>query len=125
MNGSASPLTLVRPTTIQREPMEVDPENILEGSPEWQMAIFWRNPENTTLAGSFRSTPGKFRYASTSSEFIILLEGHVVITAPNGTSVEVRAGEAVLVEGGQAYDYDVRETMVDLVVVTGTDPIEY
>jgi len=110
---------------IEREPMPIDPETIRQGSPEWEMAIVWRNADNTTLAGSFRSTPGRFTYETTATEFILLLEGHVVVTDPDGVSIEARAGDLVIVAGGKAYEYDVRETMVDLVVVTGPDPIEF
>ncbi len=125
MSPAFPALHVVSPDRINREPMEIDPETILEGSPKWQMGIFWRNADNTALAGSFRSTPGRFTYESTATELIALLEGHVVITGPDGVSVDARAGDFIVVEGGKAYEYDVRETMVDLVVVTGSDPIEY
>jgi uncharacterized cupin superfamily protein len=125
MNRPFPAMLRIRADEIDREPMELDPETVLEGDPDWQMAIFWRNPDNTALAGSFRSTPGRFTYVSTATEFITLLEGHVVITGPDGTSIEARAGDFIVAEGGKAYEYDVRETMVDFVVVTGPDPIEY
>ena len=125
MSTAFPPMQQIDTASIKREPMEIDPSTVLEGDPKWEMAIFYRNEDNTTVAGSFLSTPGRFVYESTATEFITLLSGHVVLTDPDGNSIDARAGDFIIVEGGKAYEYDVRETMVDLVVVSGPDPLEY
>lgn len=118
-------LNVARVRELQYERMEIDPSEVLEGEPVWEIAKVWSNHDGRIVAASFKSTPGKFRMASQIDEIVTLLEGHITVTAPDGTAIECRAGDFIQLKRGETYTWDVHENMTDYVVMIGDEPLPF
>jgi uncharacterized cupin superfamily protein len=80
----------------------LDPARVLAGTPRATVDNRYSDPSQQFHAGVWASTPGKWRIRYTEHEFCHLLEGHVRLTAEDGTAVEFHAGDAFVVPAGFA-----------------------
>ena len=78
----------------------IESARLLSGTPQATVDNRYSDPSQQFHAGIWASTPGKWRIRYTEHEFCHLLEGHVRLTAEDGTAREFRAGDSFVVPAG-------------------------
>lgn len=94
-----------------------DPAKVLSGDP---VHTTW-NPEDRDglFAGLWQSTPGKWRVAYSEWEYFRILSGFSILTGPDGTVTELRAGDSLIIRPGFTGTWEVVETTLkDYVIRT-------
>ena len=71
---------------------------VTEGSPTMKTWALHEASDGTMVAGYWEATPGTYHATYTAYEFVVLIEGKIVITPDGGTPVTVQAGDAFVVE---------------------------
>ena len=77
-----------------------DPAKVLAGTPRATVDNRYSDASQQFHAGTWASTPGRWRVSYTEHEFCYLLEGRVRLTASDGTAVEFGPGDAFVVPAG-------------------------
>jgi uncharacterized cupin superfamily protein len=77
-----------------------DPAKVLAGTPRATVDNRYSDTSQQFHAGTWASTPGRWRVSYTEHEFCYLLEGRVRLTASDGTAVEFGPGDAFVVPAG-------------------------
>jgi uncharacterized cupin superfamily protein len=86
------------------------PDRVVDGDPHHTTQMRFASPDGTLIAGTWTSTPGKWRAFADRDEFCVLLEGHIRLIAEDGTAQEFRAGDSFLIPNGFSGFWDVLET---------------
>jgi uncharacterized protein len=81
-------------------PDAIEPEKCLAGAPMTGTRPALENEAKGFYTGVWASSVGKWAISFTENEFCYLLEGHVRLTADDGTVSEFRAGEAFTIASG-------------------------
>ncbi|WP_368680761.1 cupin domain-containing protein (plasmid) [Rhodococcus opacus] len=102
---------------------EVDKDTVLEGDPKQESVIQWRSPDNTVVAGIFRSTVGKFTFSQVGDESTIVRKGRVIVTAEDGSSVDCRPGDVMNISRDATCVFDVLEDLEDYFVISNPDGV--
>lgn len=69
-----------------------------EGTPSMKTWVLHTSADGNMAAGIWECTPGSYHATYTAYEFVVLIEGRIVITPDGGTPVTVKAGDAFVVE---------------------------
>jgi uncharacterized cupin superfamily protein len=95
------------------EPLHNAPffEEVLEGNPSTITSILYRDEERGVISGVWQATPGKWRINYKVWEFCHILSGRCVIEIEGKEPVELRAGDAFIVEPGARGTWTILETM--------------
>ncbi|PTW98830.1 cupin domain-containing protein [Pararhodobacter aggregans] len=87
-----------------------DPETLVRGDP---VHTSWDFEERDGLyAGLWQSTPGAWRFHYEEWEYIRVHEGRAVLTCDDGTVMELKAGDSVVIRPGLSGVWEVFETML-------------
>ncbi len=86
------------------------PDRVVEGDPHHETCLRHASPDGTLIAGTWTSTPGKWRAFSDRDEFCVLLSGHIKLIAADGTVQEFRKGDSFLIPNGFDGYWEVLET---------------
>ncbi len=94
-----------------------DPAKVLSGDP---VHTTWNLEDRDGLfAGLWQSTPGKWRVSYSEWEYFRILSGFSILTGPDGTATQLRAGDSLIVRPGFAGTWEVVETTLkDYVIRT-------
>jgi uncharacterized protein len=92
-------------------------DRLLEGSPEQQTRNFFIDATGQFFAGTWESTPGKWRVRYTETEFCHITRGSVYIEDESGRGVAFRAGDSFVVPAGFAGTWYVKEPTSKLYVI--------
>ncbi|WP_281823423.1 cupin domain-containing protein [Jannaschia rubra] len=84
------------------------PDRVISGDPEHVTQVFHDNDGLT--AGTWTSTPGKWRAFEGREEFCVILAGHCRLIADNGTARDFHAGDSFLIPDGFRGYWEVVET---------------
>jgi len=113
-----------KPEEVELTPDETDADSVLSGNPEMESVVQWRSPDNTVVAGIFRSTVGKFSFAQAGDESTIVRKGRVIVTAEDGSSVDCRPGDIMNIPRGITCTFDVIEDLEDYFVISNPDGVD-
>jgi uncharacterized cupin superfamily protein len=84
------------------------PDLLIAGNPRQRT---WNHEDFEGLcAGTWESTPGKWRVAYAEWEYVRILEGHSILTGEDGTVQHLRAGDRAVIRPGFKGTWEVVET---------------
>ena len=70
----------------------------VSGSPSMKTWVQHTTADGSMISGHWEATPGTYHATYAGFEFVHLIAGRIVITPDGGTPVEVKAGDAFVVE---------------------------
>jgi uncharacterized cupin superfamily protein len=76
------------------------PDRLLAGAPEQKTRNFFSDPTGQFFAGTWESTPGKWRVRYAESEFCHILRGQVHIEDERGNGRTFQTGDSFVVPAG-------------------------
>ena len=95
---------------ISESQRTLDADRVLDGAPRHTLHPFFENPNGTLIAGTWKSTPGKWRAFTDRDEFCYIIEGHVRLTDSDGRAQTFKTGDAFLIPNGFDGTWEVLET---------------
>lgn len=93
------------------------PDRVVEGDPHHQTQLRFESPDGVMMAGTWTSTPGKWRAFTDRDEFCYILEGHCRLIDEDGMARTFRGGDAFLIPNGFRGYWEVIETTTKLFVI--------
>lgn len=105
------------PLAISERRMRDLPDRVVEGDPRHVTEIRHESADGLLVAGTWTSTPGRWRAFADRDEFCVILSGHVRLIDDTGAAQEFRAGESFLIPDGFRGYWDVVETTVKHFVI--------
>jgi len=97
------------PIIDQLEPEELDPSQVILGSPEVSSITLCE--ENGVEAGLWRITPGEVTDVEATESFLVI-EGRATIEYSDGRAFTVGPGDTHHFEGGEETTWKVEETLL-------------
>jgi uncharacterized cupin superfamily protein len=91
------------------EAYEVAPEKMLAGSPKQILSNHFSNTEGNFHTGFWEAEPGVWQVKYTEYEYCEILQGVIVMTAEDGETQTVRAGDRFTIEPGYRGTWEVLE----------------
>ncbi|SFU10337.1 cupin domain-containing protein [Sedimentitalea nanhaiensis] len=86
------------------------PDRVVQGDPHHTTELRFTSADGALIAGTWTSTPGKWRAFANRDEFCVLLSGHVKLISEDGTEQEFRKGDSFLIPNGFHGFWHVLET---------------
>lgn len=93
------------------------PDRVLEGDPHHASTVFFNDASGDLVAGTWTSTPGKWRAFTGRDEFCHIVSGHVRLIGDDGTIRSFKSGDAFLIPNGFSGCWEVVETTTKHFVV--------
>jgi uncharacterized cupin superfamily protein len=98
------------PLSESRRRLSDLPDRVVEGDPHHVTQLRFESPDGALIAGTWTSTPGKWRVFTDRDEFCTILSGHVRLIDENGAASIFKAGDAFMIPNGFRGYWDVVET---------------
>jgi uncharacterized protein len=92
-------------------------EKLLQGNPKQTLWMQYTDASQAFSVGFWRSEVGKWNIRYTEEEYCHMLEGRSVVTAADGTSVTVQAGDSFVIPAGFTGTWEVLETSTKRFVI--------
>ncbi len=89
----------------------------MEGDPHHEIASRFESPDGELTAGTWTSTPGKWRAFTDRDEFCFIISGHVRLISEDGSTQTFKTGDAFLIPNGFRGFWDVIETTTKQFVI--------
>ncbi len=101
-----------QPASIAKRRLADLPDRVVDGDPHHETKIFFESPDGAALlAGTWTSTPGKWRAFTDRDEFCYIVSGHVqLIDEATGKAQTFKGGDSFLIPNGFAGFWNVIET---------------
>lgn len=113
ISNTQSPHSVVRFPSDMQSPINrrlADlPNRVVEGDPLHESMVRFTSEDERLQAGTWVSTPGKWRLFTDRDEFCTILEGRAVLESLSGTCEEFVAGDSFLIPNGFDGYWDVKE----------------
>lgn len=93
------------------------PDRVLEGDPHHESTVYFNGVAGDLTAGTWTSTPGKWRAFTHRDEFCYIVSGHVRLIGDDGTVQSFKTGDAFLIPNGFTGCWEVVETTTKHFVV--------
>lgn len=101
------------------EPDPLDPDTILEGSPETTGIVLHESEDGAITRGLWQCTPGKVTDVE-ADEMFVVVSGRATIEFEDGTSLRVGPGDVCVLEQGARTVWTVHETLRKAYQITST-----
>ena len=86
------------------------PDRVLQGDPHHSSMVLFKDAAGDVIAGSWTSTPGKWRAFTDRDEFCTIVSGHVRLIGDDGRTWSFKTGDAFLIPNGFSGCWEVVET---------------
>lgn len=86
------------------------PDRVVDGDPHHVTQMRFESPDGALIAGTWTSTPGKWRAFTDRDEFCTILSGHVRLVDEDGVARTFKAGDAFMIPNGFRGWWEVIET---------------
>ena len=86
------------------------PDRVIEGDPHHVTQTHFESPDGGLVAGTWISTPGKWRAFTDRDEFCMILSGHCRLINEAGEAKTFKTGDAFLIPNGFRGYWEVIET---------------
>lgn len=97
-------------------------DRVIDGDPCHVTETRFESPDGTLIAGTWTSTPGKWRAFTGRDEFCTILFGHVRLIDADGGAQSFRTGDAFLIPNGFRGFWEVIETTTKHFVIRRATP---
>ena len=97
------------------------PDRVVEGDPHHVTRMHFESPDGKLVAGTWTSTPGKWRAFTDRDEFCTILSGHCRLVDESGDAKSFRAGDSFLIPNGFRGYWEVVETTTKHFVIRHHD----
>ena len=113
----------VKPATLELEPSDLDPSQVVEGDPRVADRVVWSSPDGRRLRGVWEHTPGVSTDVEVDELFVVIA-GRATIEVDGGPTLEVGPGDLGVLQAGARTTWRVHETLrkVFLVELDEADP---
>ncbi|MFF4414929.1 cupin domain-containing protein [Streptosporangium sp. NPDC001559] len=95
---------------VRLSPDELDPAQILAGTPQVSSVELWSSPDGSQSRGIWEITPGTVTDVE-NDEIFVVLAGRATLEVENGTSIELAPGSVCLLSAGTKTTWIVHETL--------------
>lgn len=104
------PISFSQPPASQSQRRLADlPDRVVEGDPHHVTELQYESPDNSLIAGSWTSTPGKWHAFTERDEFCYIVYGHCRLISDSGESHTYKTGDAFLIPNGFVGYWEVLE----------------
>jgi uncharacterized cupin superfamily protein len=86
------------------------PDRVMEGDPHHVTSLHYSSTDGQLIAGTWTSTPGKWRAFADRDEFCAILSGHAQLISEDGTVQDFRTGSTFLIPNGFSGFWNIIET---------------
>jgi uncharacterized protein len=93
------------------------PDRLLSGDPEHTARNFFSDSTGQFFAGTWESTPGRWRVRYTENEFCHITQGAVRIESSSGDAWTFRAGDSFVIPAGFSGTWNVSQPLKKLYVI--------
>ncbi len=93
------------------------PDRVVNGDPHHVTELRFESADGSVIAGTWTSTPGKWRAFSARDEFCQILSGHCRMIDEDGNAKDFKAGDAFMIPNGFSGYWEVVETTVKHFVI--------
>lgn len=98
------------------------PDRVVEGDPHHVSQTRFESPDGALIAGTWTSTPGKWRAFTDRDEFCVILSGHARLIDEAGHAQTFKTGDAFLIPNGFRGFWEVVETTTKHFVIRHHTP---
>ena len=95
---------------VELEPLELDPAQVLEGSPQTSGAVLATSEDGRVERGVWQITPGTVTDVE-ADELFVVVSGRATIELEDGRVLEVGPGDAAVLREGERTVWRVHETL--------------
>ncbi|MEU9102812.1 cupin domain-containing protein [Streptomyces xanthophaeus] len=92
------------------EAEELDPEQIVSGTPVVTGMVLWESPDGKQVRGIWQITPGVVTDTE-ADELFVVVSGRATIEVEGGATLEVGPGSACVLREGDRTTWTVHETL--------------
>ena len=97
------------PSSVSERRLRDLPDRVTEGDPQHVTRSHFDSPDGKLTAGTWTSTPGKWRVFANRDEFCTILSGRARLIDDAGHAQEFRTGDAFLIPNGFSGFWEVLE----------------
>ena len=87
-------------STVTERRLRDLPDRVIDGDPQHVTRMHFESPDAGLVAGTWTSTPGKWRAFTDRDEFCFILSGHVRLIDEAGAAKTFKTGDAFLIPNG-------------------------
>jgi uncharacterized cupin superfamily protein len=92
------------------EPERLDPDSILDGTPETTGIVLFESEDGRVTRGLWQCTPGRVTDVE-ADEMFVVVSGRATIEFEDGASIDVGPGDVCVLEEGARTVWTVHETL--------------
>jgi uncharacterized protein len=106
-----------RVAELRLEPAPLDPETVLEGSPEVSELVLDTSPDGRVVRGVWQITPGVVRDVEADEVFVVV-SGRATVEVEGGPTLELEPGVVGVLRAGDRAVWRVHETLRKVFQIT-------
>ena len=102
---------------FRHQPLEVSqrrladlPDRVVKGDPRHETHLHFRSTDGSLIAGSWTSTPGKWRTFKDRDEYCHIITGRCALISEAGQRWEFGAGQSFMIPNGFSGYWEILET---------------
>jgi uncharacterized cupin superfamily protein len=106
-----------RASELDLEPVALDPEQVVEDSPEVSELVLWTSPDGGMVAGVWQITEGVVADVE-ADELFVVVAGRATVEIEGGPTLELEPGVVGRLQAGDRTVWRVHETLRKVFQVT-------
>lgn len=110
-----------RVADLELEPAPLDPETVLEGSPQVSELVLDTSPDGRVVRGVWQITPGVVRDAEAEEVFVVT-SGRATVEVEGGPTLELEPGVVGVLRAGDRAVWTIHETLRKVFQITDVGP---
>jgi len=123
--GGPTYLATYRDSDAEYERFDIPAEDILEGSPYAEVAVYHEAADGAVLVAAARISAGKYRYRQTADEINYVTAGRMLISSDrDDTTIECVPGSVTRLDKGAVYTKTVLEPYEEISVMFSDSTVQ-
>jgi len=114
-----------RITDTELSPWPLPAEWVQQGCPEASGAVLSKSADSHVIRGVWACTPGRFRWAFTYDETVVVVQGRATVVMDNGAEVSLTPGVLAFFERGQGSTWTIHENFRKAFHADSPDPLPF
>ncbi len=106
-----------RVADLELEPAPLDPETVLEGSPEVSELVLATSPDGRVVRGVWQITPGVIEDVE-ADELFVVVSGRATVDVQGGATLELAPGVVGVLRAGDRAVWRIHETLRKVFQIT-------